>query len=232
MIITTKKELHSAKIDNYESIVAVYIMRYKLYKEDFDIIINFVNLEFLEICVDNDKVIENFFTVIAKFTSLQTFIYHNYTKRWYESIIPSYFLFETNLIIHDWTICNCCAFDNKCESCKIKLILNSNSNIKNIIVHIANNYSYLLNNLPINLERLQISISNDETLFNNLPTNLKNLDILIGYGFKGSIKKIISNIKIPFNCKVKIFHRFQINMDCRKEKEIFVNTQLLHENLF
>ena len=231
MIISTKQDLHNIKIENYELVVAVHIMHEILHKEDFDIIIKYSKLEYLEIYVNDDEVIKDFFSSVVKFIYLQTFIYHNYKNRWYDNIYPPYFYSESNLIINNWKECNCNIFCDKCESCNTKHILDYNNyNIKNMIIHvISNNFGYLLNNLPINLERLQINISNDKFIFSNLPVNLKNLDILIGYGFEGNIKNIISNIKVPFNCRIQIFHKFQIDMDNKKEKFIFLNTKLLYE---
>ena len=85
--------------------------------------------------------------------------------------------------------------------CNEKTLIDKNIKYLNIID--INNFN-ILNNLPLNLKKLHVSIFNkysNKINITNLPLSLKKLSITCIHHFK---KMDESKIKLPFGCKLEI----------------------------
>jgi hypothetical protein len=115
--------------------------------------------------------------------------------------IPNVIINKKNSLIQLFTDCDCDIFNNECDGCLTKVLLFEQNSITNLNIMEINRHSYhLLNNLPNNLERLQIKYYDYE--LNNLPTSLKKLVLVINCTYDNQRFDNLQ-IKLPFGCKLQ-----------------------------
>ena len=101
---------------------------------------------------------------------------------------------------------------NKCEKCCIYTILQNTKSQRCLIQNFQN--STLLNALSPNIKNLTVCVQSvQQCIMKNLPFTLETLTIVYSEPMTPEIfySLIKNNIKIPYNCKLKIIQKLNVN---------------------
>jgi len=173
------------------------------------------NLKYLQLLVNENMKLKiyNYLANFQKLHRLQLMFYKDEDLSQENEIYLNHFEQQTNimhsdnnLLISNLEYCPGSDYCNYCDLRKDLKYIFANNNITNINILDINVDSYfLLDELPNTVERLQINIKDNHhnIKLTNLPFSLKEL-IIIHKGEMATkdIDRNISNIKLPFECKI------------------------------
>jgi hypothetical protein len=209
-VIGATKELEEFNCSP-ENVTVVIIFGGILSNEHLEKIFKFKNIEYLRLLIGKNMK-EKLCDKMAMFQKLHTCLVEFYNEDdtiEREIVISNLSSVDKNLMYfeHNLTILNFnYLFDNYNFKNNFENIL-INFSITNINIFNIDFHSYfLLDNLPNTVEKLQINVymGHLHIKLNNLPYSLKELVIIHKIKFDIEDKNIIiSNVKLPFGCKIK-----------------------------
>jgi len=206
MFISTINELNNITIHDYLTIKKIQINAI-LDVNHIEKIFNCINLEKLIMLMSKEQfeLYHNKFATFQKIVKIRIYEPHIVKMKGTDGLykIPNTCIYENYYLISNLGKCiSHTGVDKKCILCKLRLQILNNSEAKSINILNLNKNSYIiLNNLSENLQYLKLPYIPTNKL-PNLPFNLKELVIHIPKKLSVSHDKILSSIKLPFDCSL------------------------------